>query len=57
MVPRASVGRAAGWMAVLLIGCGTRTALPPAEVAATPVAAEGRVKLHVKDMAKVLQLT
>jgi hypothetical protein len=43
-------------MAVLVVGCGTRTAPPTAEADQAPAADAGHVTLHVKDMAKLLKL-
>ena len=55
MFQRKSVGRTLGCMAVLLVGCGTRTVSPPAESRSAD-ADTARVTLHVRDMAKLLKL-
>lgn len=55
MIQRANVGSTLG-IAVLLVGCGARTASLPAEAGKGSVADAGRVTLHVKDMAKLLKL-
>jgi hypothetical protein len=55
MIQRVSVAWMVG-LAVLAVGCGTRSQRPPVENEASPGTVTEHVTLHVKDMAKLLKL-